>query len=323
MILRFGYVAMSVLLQDCSPSRTVTFKTYGSLKERDPGAALGRLRRAARENLDSTLRLIRHNLANRVKVYRFSSRLIPLATHPDLEGWDYLGDHRDLLARIGSLVRENGMRVSFHPDHFTLINSPREEVFQASMRDYAHHCRLLEAMGLDSRAKLVTHVGGGYGDREKSLGLFLVNWEKVPGFISGRITLENDDRTFTAGDVLSLGERLGLPVVLDLHHHLCRREEGSRLEEIAPRFLRTWLGTGINPKIHASSPRSETDPRSHHDYVDPGHVYTFLKMAAVYGQDLDVMVEAKKKDLAMFRLVEDLASFPGIKKIDRATLELT
>jgi len=97
MQLRFGYVAMSMELVDCSPSRTVTFKTFSGLRERDPEAALSKLKRTARENLFNTIRLLRHNKANDVMVYRFSSRIIPLATHPELEGWDYVEDVRDLL----------------------------------------------------------------------------------------------------------------------------------------------------------------------------------------------------------------------------------
>jgi len=323
MLLRFGFVAMSVLLENCSPSRAVTFKAYSSLRERDPGAALDKVRQTARENLLNTLRLIRHSAANNVRVYRFSSKIIPLATHPELSGWDYIGELKETLGEIGQFVRDRGMRVSFHPDHYTLINTPREEVLEASIRDFAHHCRLLEAMGLDARAKLVTHVGGGYGDREKSLQQFLQNWERLPRLITDRITLENDDRTFTARDVLYLAEKLGLPVVLDLHHHLCHRDGGSSLEEITPRFLNTWRDTELSPKIHTSSPRGEKDRRSHHDYVDPDHLYPFLKLAREYGQDLDVMVEAKKKDQAMFRLVKDLCGFPGIKKIDEANLEFS
>lgn len=321
MIFRFGYVAMSVELVNCSPSRTVSFKTYRTLREKDPEAAVSKLKRTARENLFNTRRLLLYNRANNVMLYRFSSKMVPLATHPDLESWDYIGDLADLLADVGALVREEGMRVSFHPDHYTLINSPRQEVFEASMRDYMHHCRLLEAMGLGAGAKLVTHVGGGYRDKEKSLQQFIVNWNKLPHTVAQRITLENDDKIYTARDTLHLSETLGIPMVFDLHHFLCNREEDSRIEDVLPRFLDTWKGTGLNPKIHVSSPRSETDFRSHHDYVDPDCVYGFIKLAGELGQDIDIMVEAKKKDAAMFRLVGDLAGFPGIRRLNRSVLE--
>lgn len=321
-LLRFGYVAMSMELADCSPSRTVTYKTYSGLRERDPLAAMGKIIKTARENLFNTLRLLRHNRANGVKIYRFSSKIIPLATHPELEGWDYVEDVRDLLVQIGELVRENGMRVSFHPDHFTLINSPREEVFSASMKDYAHHCRLLDAMGLGSDARLVTHVGGGYGDKGKSLELFERNWGKVPPLVKARIVLENDDRIFTAEDTLGLTERIGLPVVFDIHHFLCNHYRDSSLEEIVPRFMATWDNSGLNPKVHISSPRSSNDLRSHHDFVNPEDLLFFLKAASPYRRDIDIMVEAKKKDLAMFSLVGDLSALPGIKPVNRAALEI-
>jgi len=322
MLLRFGYVAMSVELVKCSPSGTVTFKTYSDLRLRDPEAAISKLRRTARENINNTLRLLRHNAANGVLLYRFSSRMVPLATHPGLAQWDYLEDIKDLLAAIGDLVREKGMRVSFHPDHFTLINTPREEVFLASMRDFEHHCSLLDAMGLDDRARLVTHVGGGYRDKDKSLGQFMENWGRVPPNVARRITLENDDRTFTAEDVLHIGEKMDIPVVLDLHHYRCNHEEGSRLEEVFGRVAQTWRGTGLNPKVHASSPRGEKDLRSHHDYVDPADVYPFIMAARGLGRDIDIMVEAKKKDAAMFKLVSGLAVLPGLKPAGRAALEL-
>ena len=316
-------MAMSMELVDCSPSRTVTFKTFSGLRERDPEAALSKLKRTARENLFNTIRLLRHNKANDVMVYRFSSRIIPLATHPELEGWDYVEDVRDLLGQIGDIVRESGMRVSFHPDHYTFINSPREEIFKASIKDYCHHCRLLDAMGLGGEARLVTHIGGGYGDKGKSLELFLHNWEKVPGQVAGRIVLENDDRTFTAEDALYLAGKLGLPVVFDVHHFICNREKGSSLEEILPGFLASWDGSGLNPKVHVSSPRSRSNIRSHHDFVDAKDVYAFIKTAAKYSRDIDVMVEAKEKDSAMFRLVGELAALPGVRRVNRAAIKVT
>ncbi|MFZ5644483.1 MAG: UV DNA damage repair endonuclease UvsE [Bacillota bacterium] len=322
MILRFGYVAMSMELANCSPSKAVTFKTYSGLRERDPEAAMNKLTRTSRENLFNTIRLLRHNKANNVRLYRFSSKIIPLATHPELEGWDFIEGVRDLLGEIGILVKENHMRVSFHPDHYTLINSPREDVFNASVKDYIHHCLILEGMGLDNTAKLVTHVGGGYKDKKKSLDKFIKNWGRVPARVTERIALENDDKTFTAEDTLYLAEKLGLPMVFDLHHFMCNREEGSRTEDILPRFLCSWKGSGLNPKIHVSSPRSESDIRSHHDYVNPLDVYGFIKEAAVFNKGIDVMVEAKQKDFAMFRLIRELSEFPGIKRINEASLEV-
>lgn len=319
MKIRFGYVAMSVILENASPSHTVTVKTYSRLAEKEPEAALNKVRRAASENLANTLRHLRHNKAYGVEVYRFSSKILPLATHPLLAGWKYIEELRDQLMAIGDFVKDNKMRVSFHPDHYTLINSPREEVLLSSLTDLEHHCLLLEGMGLSHAAKLVTHVGGGYKDKEKSLGRFLENWKRIPERITGRLTLENDDKTFTAGEVLCLCIKLGLPMVLDIHHFRCN-EGDDNLAELFPDFTATWDQTSLPPKIHVSSPKSPEDFRSHHDFVNTDDLYPFLKLARDFDRDIDVMVEAKHKDRAMFKLVKELANYPMIKQTGGATL---
>lgn len=322
MLIRFGFVAMSMLLEDASPSKTVTQKTYLRLAENDPGAALEKVRRTAGNNLENCLRLLKHCAANHVKVYRFSSKIIPLATHPRLRDWDYTGELREQFAELGRFVREYEMRVTFHPDHYTLINTPREDVFAASIADLAHHSRIFNAMGLGAGAKLIIHVGGGYDDKEEALERFLENWGRVPSGIAKRITLENDDKTFTASETLYLCEKLQLPMVFDLHHHRCNHEDGSTLGHLSPRFLKTWEGTGLPPKLHLSSPKCESDPRSHHEYINPDDVYPDLMALREFDTDLDAMVEAKQKDKALFRLVRELAKMPGVTYVNDAAIRI-
>jgi UV DNA damage endonuclease len=319
--IRFGFVAMSVTLEKASPSKTVTLKSYKKLAEKDEEAALHKVLRVSRENLANTLRLLKHCKFSGVKVYRFSSKLVPLATHPLLAGWDYIGDLQKEFSEIGDYVKESQMRVSFHPDHYTLINSPREDVLDSSIKDLEHHHDMLEAMGLDSRAKLVTHVGGGYRDKEKALERFRENWDKVPETIRERLVLENDDRTYTASQVLKLCEKLNIPMVLDIHHHRCNNN-GEEIEEFLAPVFATWEGTGLPPKIHISSPKSPTDIRSHHDFVDPADLFGILSLAVRHTDCLDVMVEAKQKDKAMFELVKGLTDFPGVTQVTPGILEL-
>lgn len=321
MKIHFGYVAMSVSLEQASPSKTVSLKNYRQLADKDPQVALNKVIRVSRENLTNTLRLLKHNKFNGVSMYRFSSKLVPLATHPHLEGWDYLNDLRKEFAAIGEFVVENGMRVSFHPDHFTLLNSPREEVFNSSLKDLKHHHDMLEAMGLDNRAKLVTHVGGGYKNKDEALSRFEDNWGRVPESIRERLVLENDDRTYTAAEVLKLCRKLGIPMVLDVHHHRCNNQ-GEDIKDFLEEVFATWEGTGLSPKMHISSSRSCKDVRSHHDFVAPEDLYDVLLLAKSHTDRAAVMVEAKQKDRAMFKLVEDLAGYPGVRQLSPGVLDL-
>ncbi len=320
MLVRFGFVAMSAILEKASPSGTVSLKTYQSLVSKSQELALEKVRKTSQDNLTNTLRLLHHCNANHVKIYRFSSKIIPLATHPQLTHWDYLDELRQQFEAIGAFIKEHELRVSFHPDHFTVINSSNREVFSAAVRDLSHHSKMLHAMSLDNTARLIIHVGGGYGDKKKSLETFLENWAKMPSHIVARIVLENDDRTFTANDTLYLCEKLQIPLVLDVHHFRCNHEEGNRLEDVYPRFIATWKGTRLNPKLHISSPQSMANFRSHNDYIDPHCLYSVLMQLREYGTDIDVMVEAKQKDKAMFELVQALGAMPGIRQVDSAKI---
>jgi len=314
MKLRLGYVAMTLNLADSSPSGAVTYKTYLSLSDEE--ARLRRLRKVTNKNLDNTRRILLYNKAMGIPVYRFSSKLVPLATHPDLQGWDYTGDFNELLGEIGRVVKENMFRVSAHPDHFTVINSPLSKVFENSLRDLDYHVRLFEAMGLeDHRYKLVLHVGGVYGNKKDSTERFCENFVKLPDRIRKRLIIENDDRSYNTFEVLEICKRLGVPMVLDVHHHrcLCGEEElGPVLEDIYD----TWKGEAFPPKVHFSSPRSARDYRSHADFIDYAEFMDFISITAKCVRDIDVILEAKSKDMALLKLSGELSSTDGIKYLN-------
>ncbi|GMK39502.1 UV damage endonuclease UvsE [Paenibacillus sp. CCS19] len=340
MIVRFGFVAMSMLLESASPSRTMTYANFSKLDDRE--AALRKLERLAEENLNNTLRLLRHCRGSGIQMYRFSSKLIPLATHDALKDWDPFLALSDKFAEVGAFVRESGMRVSFHPDHFCVFSTPRPEVLASSRNDMNYHVRMLEAMGLDQSAKNNIHVGGAYGDKQVAGERFVRQFSELDARLRNRVTLENDDKTFNVRETLGIAETVEVPMVLDIHHHAVN--DGGESEELLvgelwPRIVATWLRENerlasdesilaaqgatsleaasssvsewprgammLPPKIHASSPKSLTDPRGHADYVEPEPLLRFLQSVAGSVPMIDCMLEAKRKDDALFRLMED------------------
>ncbi|GIP23692.1 UV DNA damage repair endonuclease UvsE [Paenibacillus sp. J22TS3] len=331
MIVRFGYVAMSTVVKNASPSKTMTFKSFGQLADRE--AALRKLEHVAAENLHNTLRLLKHNRAYNIQVYRFSSKLIPLATHGELADWDPFPALQNDFAAIGDYVKKHGMRVSFHPDHFTVLSTPRPEVLESSIRDLEHHVRMLDAMGLSASAKNNIHVGGAYGDKKSAGERFKANVTALPDKLKERLTFENDDKTFNTPETLELCEQLGIPMVLDIHHQWVNNE-GEDPADLWPRILKTWQSPfaqagsdpedPLPPKIHASSPKSPSDSRSHADHVETGPLLDFLRKIAPYTERVDVMLEAKLKDGALFALMEDLGFYSGegVRVIDEASVEI-
>jgi UV DNA damage endonuclease len=311
---------MSMLVKNASPSKTMTATSFISLSDRE--AAVRKLERIAEENLANTMRLLRHNRAYEVHLYRFSSKLIPLVSHELLAEWNPFPLLEPAFRDIGDYVKEHDMRVSFHPDHFTVLSTPKEDVLSSSYDDLKRHVLMLDLMGLDERAKCNIHIGGAYGNKEAAMNRFVTNFEQMDAHIGSHITLENDDKTFTAVETLGVCERLNVPMVLDVHHHQVN-SGGDELDiELWKRIARTWEGQRVPPKIHVSSPKSEKDPRGHSDYVEEEPLLRFLRMIQEVTPNLDVMLEAKMKDAALLRLMDKLQKLDDIRLVDQTTIEL-
>lgn len=303
MKIHLGYVAIALRLENCSPSKTVTLKNLNRIEGHSN--QINRLGRIARENLTNTLRILKANAHDQIEVYRFTSRLIPLCTHPQFLDWDYITDLKDEFAEIGAFVKAHQMRVSLHPDHFTLLNSPHPDVQNASRLDLDYHCKIIETMGLGEDVKLVLHVGGKYDDKTEALIRFKRQFSELQAGIRNRIVIENDDRCYDTGEVLHLARELSIPMVLDFHHHRLLNR-GEDISELLPDIFHTWKGT--RPKIHISSPKNREDPRTHADFIEVNTAIELLNAAGPYRQDFDLMIEAKQKDLALFKLGKDLAA---------------
>ncbi|MFC2946870.1 UV DNA damage repair endonuclease UvsE [Virgibacillus sediminis] len=315
-LFRLGYVAMSVNVKNCSPSQTMTYKRFQQLKDKE--AAISRLERIAQSNIHNCLRLLKHNLAHDIRFFRLSSRLVPLATHEDLTGWDYMEAIRDDLRVLGDFTRKHNMRVDFHPDHFVVLNNPKEEIFTGSVKSLLHHVQLLNGMGIDLTHRSVLHVGGTYKNKPMALEQFISNWSYVPASVQKMLMIENDDKSFNLQDCLYLGEKLGIPVVFDYHHHLANHEEADWALNW-DRVINTWGNSPLPLKMHISSPKSEQAFRSHADLVDPDMFMRFLKEVNGSVPQMDCMIEAKRKDSALFQLTQDLKGRDDIEMVDEAS----
>ncbi|MDF1507971.1 UV DNA damage repair endonuclease UvsE [Robertmurraya sp. DFI.2.37] len=318
-IVRLGYVAMSMELKNASPSKTMTFAQFKKIDDRK--AAIRKLERIALLNLHNTLRLLKHNAASDIHFYRLSSRLIPLANHEELRDWNYLQPLKDSLREIGDFVKKHEMRVDFHPDHFVLLNSKQKEILKNSIKTLKMHFLLLKEMGINTTHRCVMHIGGNYKETEKSLEQFVENWMVVPRPIQNMIMLENDDTSFTLNDTLYLCEKLNIPLVFDYHHHLAHHQDDD-WEKQWERVVQTWKHSPLPIKMHISSPKSNKAFRHHSDYVDIDMFFKFLKFIKGSIPQIDCMIEAKRKDEALFTLMKEIKNREDFETIDGSTFRL-
>ncbi|MGE7925784.1 UV DNA damage repair endonuclease UvsE [Viridibacillus arvi] len=316
MKIRFGYVANAVDIWNGSPSKTLTFARYSVLPKNE---RLEKLKSVTAQNLYNTKRILYYNIAHEIYLYRFSSSLVPLATHPEVM-WDFITPFKKEWEEIGELVEKFKMRVSFHPNQFTLFTSEREEVTLNAVKDMEYHYKMLEAMNSLDKGLINIHIGGAYGDKNSSLIRFHENLKKLPNEIKQIMTLENDDKTYNVHETLITCEKENIPMILDFHHFMANKGD-DELNLYLERIFNTWNTFHTIPKVHISSPKSDQAYRSHAEYVSLEFVRPFLQMAKELNRDFDIMIEAKQKNFAMHKLVEEVASIRKVKRLTSASVD--
>ncbi|OEH93236.1 UV DNA damage repair endonuclease UvsE [Bacillus solimangrovi] len=315
MLVRFGYVSHALSLWEASPAKTVTFSNWKKLKKNE---RLDKLITVTKINLENTKRALYYNIAQGIPLYRFSSSIVPLATHPEVD-FDYLSHFQTQFIEIGEIVQKHKLRVSFHPNQFTLFTSEKEQITANAITDMTYHFNVLEAMNLEKKSLINIHIGGAYGDKAKAIKQLHYNIKKLPEHIKQIMTFENDDKTYNASDVLHICEDLRIPMIFDYHHEQANPSE-IPYQHLLNRIFKTWEWRNLTPKVHLSSPQSDENFRKHSDMVDEKFIDPFLKEARQIGTDFDTMIEAKNKDKALLHLMGKLAKQRGVKRLSGGVL---
>ena len=235
--------------------------------------------------------------------FRINSRFFPLKTHPDI-GYSLaelpdLSTILDLLEKVRRYCHLHDIRLTFHPDQFTLLSSHNAEVTRKSIEDLIYHAELADLIGADV---IMIHGGGAYGDKNSALQRLSDTITGLPASIRSKLALENDDRIFTPRDLLPVCEKNDVPFVYDVHHHRCLADNLS-VENATELAIATW---DREPLFHLSSPKlgwQGSDPKPHSDTIDPDDFPECWRDKAI-----TIEVEAKAKEIA----VENLMTVLGL-----------
>ena len=304
MLIRLGYVSISKTLNITSSS-TITVTNFKKNNDYE------KLEQIIISNLEALIKILKYNQKNNIHFYRLTSNLIPLATLKDIS-FNYLDKYQSYYKEISNIIKDNKMRVDMHPGQYCVLNSTKKDVVESSIDILQYHYNLLDAMRLDNKI-LILHIGSSVFGKDKAIVRFINNFKKLPKYLQECIVIENDDKIFNIEDCLKVSDILNIPVVLDYHHHLCNKTEKG-IEEYLLRIFATWKN--IKPKIHFSSPKNCREFRSHHDYIDIDEFIKLLSILKKYNISVDIMIEAKAKDDAMFKLIRELKYKTDYKFID-------
>lgn len=309
--IQLGLCCLNITLRQetgATPSRKKMLKTV--LKE-----GVEPLKKIILKNLEDVKELIHWNEKNGIRVYRLSSTMFPHMTNPQVEsfGYDFAIPS---LEEIGVIARQYGHRLTFHPGQYNVLASPSQKALDNTMRDLEYHAKVLDYIGCDQDSVMVIHGGGLYNDKEKTKERWCQVYLTLPDFIRRRLVLENCEHSFNIQDCLDISAKTGVPVVFDTHHFDCYKllhpdVVFNPAEDYIPLILDTWTKRGIKPKFHVSE-QGAGKTGHHSDYIETIPNY-LLEIPEKYGIHIDIMIEAKMKELAIKRLYE---KYPFLNCID-------
>ena len=258
------------------------------------------------ENSKDLLKILQWNEKHDIKFFRLSSQIVSWATEYQLCDLPDYEEIERVLFECGLYIEEHGMRVTSHPDHFVKLASPNEDVVKNSIRDLEIHGEIFDLLCLPRNhyAKLNIHVGAAYGDKPKALDNFCRNVDRLSDAVRSRLTVENDDRPslYSTKDLMEVFKRTGVPIVHDFHHHHFNTG-GLSNEDALLLACSTWGTT--TPVTHYSQSRAV----EHNDasIKANAHSDSYWIPVDTYGQDVDVMLECKHKELGLFKMRELLS----------------
>jgi len=255
------------------------------------------------QNAHDLYKILQWNVENNIKVFRLSSDIFPWASEYGIENSPYYKRIEIVLRGCGNYAKKHGIRITSHPGPFNVLVSPKENVIQNTINDLELHGKVFDMLGLEHSPynKLNIHCNGVYGDKKSAMDRFCENFKRLSPSVQTRLTVENDDKEsmYSVKDLMYIHEKIGIPIVFDYHHH--KFQTGGLTEEQALSLAVSTWPKGIKPIVHYSESKSlhenneKIKPQAHSDYIN--------ELPNLYGHDVDVMVEAKAKELSILPFV--------------------
>lgn len=291
MKIRLGYACIPLTIGETS-SHMLTLSNYKKLGN-------NKLDSVIKNNFNSLNNILDYNIKNDIIFFRMTSSLIPLLTYPDID-YDFFNQYYDYYKKIGGKILKNKLRVDMHLSAYCILNSVNPNVVKSTISVIKSYKKMYDYMNIKS--KLVMHVGSATNGKREGIKRFIDNFNLLPNELKELIILENDDKSYNIRNVLSICEKLNIPMVLDYHHFKVNKNN-EKIEDYIKRIFDTWDGI---PKVHFSSPKDKKNKRAHNDYIDVFDFIDFIEKVKFINRDFDIMIEAKKKDCAMFKLIREL-----------------
>jgi UV DNA damage endonuclease len=310
--MKLGYACINMTMgKKVTTNRTMVKKTFEA-------RGLDYVSELALLNAKDIIRILEWNRLNGITFFRLSSALIPWGDNIDIT---QLKDYKEIkreLKKAGDFAKFWGIRITSHPGPFNVLVSPNESVVLKTIADLELHGKVFDMMGLEKSPynKINIHCNGVYGDKISAMMRFCENFKRLSPSVRKRLTIENDDKAsmYSVKDLMFIHNIIGIPIVFDYHHHkFCT---GDLSEEMALKLAVSTWPKAITPVVHYSESKSlhenntKIKDQAHSDYIN--------RIPNTYGYDVDIMVEAKAKELAILPFIgkEHICEYSGLLKAE-------
>ena len=257
------------------------------------------------ENLKDTLKVLDYNIRKGIFVYRLSSDSFPWMTEYKFDELPKFNVIKSYMKLIGDKIKNNDIRVSYHPGPFNVLASENQSVVTKTIFELNQHAELMDLMGLDKSHyyPINIHINTTKPTRELAAARFVENFKLLSDSCKARLTVENDDSPNQYSVKLLhdlVHVETGIPVVFD-QHHFNYGQQDQTMEEALKLAHSTWT---VKPLTHMSSPKTKEDSKglatAHADYI--------YEEIQTFGLDFDIEIEAKAKDLAVLKYMNEFTS---------------
>ena len=301
MTVNLGYACINMTLQEQKISCN-----RGMIKRTFKAKGIAYASELALSNVRALKKIIEWNGTHGIKVYRMTSCLFPWFSEYDIFTLPDIDAIADTMSEAGEMAMSGGQRLSFHPGPFNCLASPNEDVVLKTITELDAHSIQMDLMGLPQspQAKINIHIGGAYGEHDKALDRFCRNFERLLPSTRSRLTVENDDRASLFSTKMlydGVSSRIGIPIVFDSHHHELGPQDIS-YKEAFYMARETWQKRGIKQQCHHSNSKKLYEDASVRANAHSDWYYTPFEN---FGEEVDVVLECKRKERALLKYRED------------------
>jgi len=257
-------------------------------------------------NLKDTIKLFQYNIKNGIKVYRMSSDSFPWMSNYKFSELPDFNIISNLLSEIGNIIKENKLRVSYHPGPFNVLGSEKESVVLKTIDELDKHSELMDLMGLEKTTyyPINIHLNVTTPTHQEAAERFCKNFERLSESTKLRLTIENDDKPsqYSVKMLYDLVySQIGIPIVVDSLHYSCHSDNMS-WEDTLELGLSTWK---TKPLCHHSSSKKIYEDNS---VILSSHADFLYESFDSCGFELDIELECKQKDIAVKKYLSDFCS---------------